>query len=291
MAKRSTAQVAKRQGALGTGRDWRQRILFHHLPLAAASVLLFFLFMWIAPSNPTPMNMTSDGVLPQAAAAMSHGGTQSPDIAIGGGGGIRALMASSTTATGYVATVLLALTLLIGPANLLLRRPNPVSSSLARDVGIWAFIGSVIHVVIGFQVHGNVGELFNFRLYFFDSSGIPKTNAFGWANWTGLAALIIVAGLLALSNDRSLRELKARRWKNLQRTNYALFALIVLHAFFYGALLRTTSPLTWTLGLSFVTVLAGQAIGIWLYRHKRALTGGDGHVQPPSQPQPTGARP
>lgn len=42
-----------------------------------------------------------------------------------------------TVATGYVATGPLGLTLLIGPANLLLRRRNPISSYLRRDVGMW----------------------------------------------------------------------------------------------------------------------------------------------------------
>ena len=40
-----------------------------------------------------------------------------------------------TVASGYVALGLLGLTLLIGPANLLLGKRNPVSSYLRRDVG------------------------------------------------------------------------------------------------------------------------------------------------------------
>ncbi|MBA4159583.1 MAG: hypothetical protein H0X65_19215, partial [Gemmatimonadetes bacterium] len=39
--------------------------------------------------------------------------------------------------------------------------------------------------------------------------------------------------LLALSNDLSLRLLKAGRWKTLQRWNYALFALTVVHGIAY----------------------------------------------------------
>src|SRR5438270_8452590 len=42
-----------------------------------------------------------------------------------------------TVATGYVAIGLLALTLLVGPANLLFRRRNSVSSYLRRDAGMW----------------------------------------------------------------------------------------------------------------------------------------------------------
>jgi DMSO/TMAO reductase YedYZ heme-binding membrane subunit len=95
-------------------------------------------------------------------------------------------------------------------------------------------------------------------------------NSFGLGNWTGLAALLIVAGLLALSSDAVLRRLKAKNWKRLQRLNYALFALVIVHAFFYGALLRETSPYTILLGLSVGAVVVGQAVGIWLFRRRHS---------------------
>jgi sulfoxide reductase heme-binding subunit YedZ len=172
-----------------------------------------------------------------------------------------------TIATGYVATALLALTLLIGPANLLRRRRNPVSSYLRRDLGTWTAIFSVVHVIAGFQVRGD-GGAFGF-IDFFVANGKPLVDSFGLGNWTGLAALVIVAGLLALSTDRSIRELKAERWKNLQRLNYTLFALVVLHAIFYGALSRPASPFTVLLFFTVVAVLIGQAAGILLHRRRR----------------------
>jgi hypothetical protein len=97
-----------------------------------------------------------------------------------------------TVATGYVALGLLGVTLLIGPANLLLGRRNPVSSYLRRDVGTWAVVFSAIHVVFGFQVEGSlrVGDM----LSYFVVDGSPVTNSFGLGNWTGLAALVIVVG-------------------------------------------------------------------------------------------------
>jgi hypothetical protein len=47
-----------------------------------------------------------------------------------------------------------------------------------------------------------------------------------------------------------------------------LFVLIVLHAFFYGALLRMNSPFTLLLVLSVIAVCVGQAVGVWLWRRK-----------------------
>jgi hypothetical protein len=75
-------------------------------------------------------------------------------------------------------------------------------------------------------------------------------------------------GLLALSSDVALRKLRARPWKRLQRLNYALFALVVAHAVFYGALSRTTSPFSLLLGLIVVAVFGAQVVGIWLWQRK-----------------------
>jgi sulfoxide reductase heme-binding subunit YedZ len=140
---------------------------------------------------------------------------------------------------------------------------------------MWAAIVSVIHVIAGFFVHGPpapLGERILF--YFFAPDGRPLTNTFGWANWTGLAATIIVVGLLVISNNVALRKLKARKWKNLQRLNYALFALVIAHAIYYGALLRIRSISTLLLGIIVILVLVGQAVGIrlWQRRHSRAAT-------------------
>jgi methionine sulfoxide reductase heme-binding subunit len=276
----------------GTNGDLRYRFLHFHIPLALVSLIVLFLWMSIplfqaaghqgppqgaqatghqGPSaSGTPSTMheggshqsppQSHGVTP----SMEHNGNQTanPDAIQN-----RLLIARFTTATGYIALGLIGLTLLIGPANLLLRRRAPVSSYLARDVGMWAAIVSVIHVIAGFFVHGPPAPLIERMLfYFFASDGSPLTNIFGWGNWTGLAATLIVVGLLAISSDAALRKLKARRWKNLQRLNYGLFALVIAHAILYGALLRVTSISTILLGLIVILVFIGQLVGIWLWR-------------------------
>jgi sulfoxide reductase heme-binding subunit YedZ len=173
-----------------------------------------------------------------------------------------------TVATGYLATGFLALTLLLGPANLLLGRRNPISSYLRRDAGVWTVIFSMVHVFYGLQVHQRLADFLD---YFIGRDG-PLTNAFGLGNWTGLAALVIAIGLLAISSDAALRKLKAQRWKRLQRLNYVLFALVIAHAFFYGAIVRADSPYTTVLLLSVITVVVLQVIGIdlWRRRHMRA---------------------
>ncbi|MBI2885790.1 MAG: ferric reductase-like transmembrane domain-containing protein [Chloroflexi bacterium] len=202
---------------------------------------------------------------------MESSGDQTQPMNGSGGRQRRFFMSRVTTATGYVAIGLLGLTLLIGPANLLLRRRNPISSYLTRDVGTWAAIFSVVHMIFGLQLHGG-GQISAMLNYFVSRDGMPLTNSFRLGNWTGLAALVIVVMLLALSNDATLRELKARTWKDLQRLNYTLFALVTLHVFFYGALLRMTSPYTLLGVLTVIAVVVGQVVGVWLWRRRHART-------------------
>lgn len=175
-----------------------------------------------------------------------------------------------TVATGYVATALLGVTLLIGPGNLLLRKRNPISSYLRRDIGMWVAGVSVVHVIYGALLHSG-GQLSGLLSYFI-ADGSPLLNSFGLGNWTGLAATLVVVGLLTISSDLALRTLKAGPWKWLQRLNYFLFALVVAHAIFYGALLRATSPFTILLVGGVIAVFAGQAMGIWLWRRSAHRT-------------------
>lgn len=282
----------------GSSGAWRHRLLRFHAPFALASALVIFLWMSLplfraghqGPPQPgshqgsqqsrdhqaqsqadrQPSGHESPSRTGSTYPPMEHSGGQTPNR---DGVQNRLLMARFTTATGYVALGLLALTLLIGPANLLLRRRNPISSYLRRDVGTWTAIVSVVHMIAGFFVHGPPAPLSERILaYFFAPDGSPLTNSFGLGNWTGLAATVIVVGLLAISSDFALRKLKAGSWKWLQRMNYALFVLVILHAIYYGALLRVTSASTLLLGLSVIAVFVGQVVGVWLWRRRRSRT-------------------
>ncbi len=249
-------ESSKQLGAtLGAGRDWRRRLLLHHVPLALASAAALLLYMGLSTSATGGHGDISLGLDPSSLAPGSKG-----------------FVSRLTRATGYVGLGLLALTLLVGPANLLLRRRNPVSSYLRRDMGTWTAAVSILHVIAGFQT-GHGGSGISGVLDFFFADGRPLTNRLGLGNWTGLAALVIVVGLLAISTNRSVRELKGSRWKSLQRLNYTLFALVVAHALFYGAL-GMTSIFTSVFIVTVSAVLFGQALGIWLWR--RRLSGKSG---------------
>jgi sulfoxide reductase heme-binding subunit YedZ len=283
-----------------TERSQRRRLLRHHVPLAAASLVVLALWMGLtgvqvsehrgsAPSPTVPVEhaaatQTPGHQRPQSgqhagqgatAAVPTHAPSQRRETLEGPAPVDRGTLARITTATGYVATGLLALTLLIGPANLVLGRRTPVSSYFRRDAGLWTAVFSVVHVVVGLQVHGPPGPALERMLrYFVGPDGQPLTDAFGLGNWTGLAATAVVLALLAISSDLALRGLKAGPWKWIQRLNYVLFALVVAHAIYYGALERTASFSTLLLLFIVASVALGQIIGISLWRRRSRLARG-----------------
>ena len=74
-------------------------------------------------------------------------------------------------------------------------------------------------------------------MYFFKKLHplVLQKTQFGFANYIGLIAALLFAGLLLLSNDLSLRSFGIQRWKALQRTTYFAFALTLLHGWAYQA--------------------------------------------------------
>jgi len=196
MSTPTAIQASARHGRpLGAGRGWRHRLLFHHLPLALASAVILLLFVGLSPFTSgryAVLNTSSPRALPTAQQPssqpmqMGHDQGQAAGRTLGFQLPRRISRGQLSVATGYLALGLLAVTLLIGPINLLLSRRNPVSSYLRRDVGTWTAIASVAHVILALQPHVERGML-GFLDYFVAAGG-PLTNSFGLGNWTGLAA-------------------------------------------------------------------------------------------------------
>jgi sulfoxide reductase heme-binding subunit YedZ len=137
-------------------------------------------------------------------------------------------------ASAWPALALLTVTLVIGPWRALRGRPRLLSQDLRRDWGIWAGIAGVFHVVIGQCVHLRGRPWLYYVYEKTDVHVVPlRHDLFGFANFTGLFAALILVTLLATSNDAMLRKLGNPGWKTLQRWNYACFALAGLHTFGY----------------------------------------------------------
>jgi len=171
-------------------------------------------------------------------------------------------------ATGYVSIILLALSLLIGPFNVYTRRLNPVSSDIRRDIGIWCGVIGLLHVVIGIQVH-----MGNIWLYFFKEVGGERAfqlrdDIFGAANYVGLIAALLLLTLLILSNDISMRLLKTRRWKKIQRWNYFLFAAVLMHGILYQVIENRIPPIIIVFAIVMMMPIVGQLIGFTIKRRE-----------------------
>ncbi|SMB99700.1 Ferric reductase domain protein transmembrane component domain [Hymenobacter roseosalivarius DSM 11622] len=171
--------------------------------------------------------------------------------------------------TAYASLLLLNMTLLTGPLNVLRKQRNPVSTDLRRDIGIWSGIVGLAHVAIGWQVH-----MGNMLLYFFEEDKLTKelslrADLSGFANYMGLAGGIILILLLALSNDLSLRRLKAPRWKYWQRWNYLLYVLVIVHGVSYQVIESRQLPYPLLLAALILPVLVIQFRGFFHYRKNR----------------------
>jgi len=145
------------------------------------------------------------------------------------------VLSRASFATAYPAMVLLSATLLVGPWNWIRKKPNPVSSDLRRDLGIWAGIVALVHTAVGQCVHLR-GRPWLYYVYgpTEHHHAFPlRHDAFGFANHTGAVSALLVIALLATSNDYSLRTLGRRKWKTLQRWNYGVFSLAGAHALLY----------------------------------------------------------
>ena len=87
---------------------------------------------------------------------------------------------------------------------------------------------------------------------------------------TGLAAALLFLMLLAISNDLSLRALKTKRWKSLQRWTYVAFVLTAAHGIVYQLIEKRHVPWVLVFGLVIAWVAAGQFLGFVQFR--RGLT-------------------
>jgi len=164
--------------------------------------------------------------------------------------------------TAYPALFLTAAALLLGPLNVLRRKPNPASFDLRRDLGIWAGISALAHTAVGLNVHLR-GRMW---LYFLDPSHHLRRDAFGFGNYTGGIAALLFALLLALSNDVSLRKLGVERWKSLQRWSYAAIVLTAAHWVAYQQIEKRISPFQGVLYIALGIVLVVQIAGAFKSR-------------------------
>jgi methionine sulfoxide reductase heme-binding subunit len=152
--------------------------------------------------------------------------------------------------TAYASLAFFAVSLWLGPWNVLRRRSNPVSFDLRRDIGIWTGILALLHTAVGLTVHLR-GRMWMYFFKHLHPIRLQNTQ-FGFANYVGLGSAVLFIALLAISNDLSLRNLGVHRWKSVQRWTYGAFGLTVAHGIAYQ--LVEKRPLPWVLAFLFVVI-------------------------------------
>src|SRR5215510_6199785 len=132
-------------------RTFRQRLLHHHLPLALASATCCLLVFALVKTRYLPFRLSMS--------------------------------------TAYTGTLLLGVTLVLGVLKVLRGETSPVSTDWRRDVGIWAALFGLAHLVIGLQVHAP-GRMRTYFVYPAEERHLfaLRIDAFGWANHFGLLA-------------------------------------------------------------------------------------------------------
>ncbi len=176
---------------------------------------------------------------------------------------------------GYLCLILAGVSLLIGPLSLLRRRRNPVNIDVRRDIGIWSGIMGCLHVLLVLRGRIHDGLILLYFLREGPRGYTPLATVFGLSNDAGLLATLLLLLLLAISNHASLRYLKGKRWKLLQRLTYLLMPLLLVHTFGYQYLNLRGPLFVWGVIVLSTGIVACQFMGIalTLARRKHEVSG------------------
>lgn len=168
-----------------------------------------------------------------------------------------------TDTTGYVSIIGIAILLIIGTVNLLLKHKNPISTYFRRDLGITAGILAIIHSITGLFVHLR-GKNWQYFFIKVEHGYSIRLDNFGLANYTGLISSFIIILLLITSNDYLLRKLNSTNWKIIQRFTYLMYVLAIIHCVYYRIVLNKINLIYYLYLPLFIIVLLFQLIGIRL---------------------------
>ncbi|MCH8552295.1 MAG: ferric reductase-like transmembrane domain-containing protein [Natronospirillum sp.] len=137
-------------------------------------------------------------------------------------------------AFGDTALILLALAMALGPLAALFPRARG-GLVWRRQVGIWAMMLALVHVVIILHawVEWNLIRLFGFEYSPMFRRYIMHQHGFGLANAVGILALLFGLVLMLTSNDRSVRWLTPTVWHYLHRGAVTFWWLVVVHVGYF----------------------------------------------------------
>ena len=172
--------------------------------------------------------------------------------------------------TAYICVLSMATALLIGPSRVLRSgAPNPVNIYMRRDIGIWAALSGLAHLVLGTVQSMNTAYISQYvEINNAAPSESTRFELFLWGSVTAFVVGIVLLLLLSLSNDAALRVLGTRWWKRLQRFAYLAFVLTVFHGLMFQVLEGRSIALIVLLAMIFIAVLLVQVAGFMAGRRQ-----------------------
>ena len=177
-----------------------------------------------------------------------------------------------TWSSGYISIIILSISLIIGPVNLLLKYKNPISTYFRRDVSIIGGTLAIVHSIFGIFVHFG-GKIWPYFLKKTETGYSIRLDNFGLANNIGLFSTLIIVLLLITSNDYLLKKMKPDNWKNIQRLSYLMFILTIIHCYYYRIVAKNLDLLYFLYIPLVIIVLTFQMIGVWsklsIYKEKK----------------------
>tara|TARA_R110002110_G_scaffold376568_2_gene586499 strand:- start:6883 stop:7668 length:786 start_codon:yes stop_codon:yes gene_type:complete len=137
-------------------------------------------------------------------------------------------------AFGDASLIFVAFAMAIGPVARFLRSARPLLP-WRRELGIWGVVLGLVHtaIILGGWVRWDLVRLFGFEFHPSLERYVMLQQGFGLANVIGIVALIYGMALALTSNNYSQRWLGGSVWKFLQQGTYVLWALIVIHTFYF----------------------------------------------------------
>jgi sulfoxide reductase heme-binding subunit YedZ len=172
----------------------------------------------------------------------------------------RSTMEAVSFATAYAGLACLTAALAVGPLNVIRHRPNPVSTDLRRDIGIWAALFGIAHTIAGLNVHMH-GHMSRYFIPWAPNLN-AGTKAFIAANWLGLSAAVLLLVLVSISNDFALRTLGVRRWKLIQQSTYVVVIAVIAHGAGYQIIEKRKWMLATVFSLLGLCALVLQSAGV-----------------------------
>ncbi|MCR4335379.1 MAG: ferric reductase-like transmembrane domain-containing protein [archaeon] len=168
------------------------------------------------------------------------------------------LLKNMSKASAVTATILIAITLLLGPLSRFFPKQFRYDLVYRKPLGLAGFGFAVIHATIVFF------NTYNTDLFYIFSESNPNFIPVVY----GTVALLILIALACTSAPKSIKNMGFEKWKTFQRTGYIALIFVILHFASLGNGYFLKSTIGKTVFALALIALVFKAISIILKKQK-----------------------